>query len=260
MKKLITLFMTTAVAGFITAQNVTFDGTALEDALLNHTPPIDTDSNGVISIAEAQAFTGTLNVSNANLTNHVGLEEFVNITELNISGNKLTSLNVSANSSLETLNCSYQDYTMEAQGILTSLTLGTNPNLKIVNADGNALTNLSLFGVTNLEELRLYDNSLSGLFINGNTALKYLDIANDMAGQNNIYGLNITNNPIETLRASRLANLNNLVGLEGKTTLKKLLVDGCGFAVLDLSSNANLEELNVQSSLNLIGYTKIFVD
>jgi len=252
MKKLITLFMTTAVAGFITAQNVTFDGTALEDALLNHTPPIDTDSDGVISIAEAQAFSGTLNVSYKDLTNHVGLEEFVNITELNISGNKLTSLNVSANNNLETLNCSYQDYTMVAQGILTSLTLGSNSNLKTVNADGNALTFLNTQGCPNLEELRLYDNSLGSLFLSNNTALKYLDIANDMAGQNDLYALNISNSPIEFLRLSRVANINNLIGLEGKTTLKKLLVDGCAFINLDLSTNTNLEELNAQSSPNLI--------
>jgi len=252
MKKLITLFMTTAVAGFITAQNVTFDGMALEDALLNHTPPIDTDSDGVISIAEAQAFSGTLNVSNANLTNHVGLGSFVNITGLNISGNKLTSLNVSGNNNLETLNCSYQDYTMVAQGILTSLTLGSNSNLKTVNADGNALTFLNTQGCPNLEELYLYDNSIASFNLTNNTALKYLDIANDMAGQNNIYGLNITNSPIETLRASRATNLNLIIGLENKTTLKKLLVDGCGFAVLDLSTNTNLEELNIQSNPNLM--------
>ncbi len=76
------------------------------NALLNHTPTIDTNSDGNIQFDEAEAFTGTLNVANKVISDFTGLEAFVNITGFNGSGNFMSELSLEANTVLTSVDFS----------------------------------------------------------------------------------------------------------------------------------------------------------
>ena len=88
-------------------------------------PIIDTNNDGQIQVSEAGALTGNLNLFFNEITQDpsqriqdlTGLEAFINITNLNISGNAVSELNTTSNNSLTSIQAvSY-----------THLTLPTTP-------------------------------------------------------------------------------------------------------------------------------------
>ncbi len=76
------------------------------NALLNHTPIIDTNSDGNIQFDEAEAFTGTLNVANKVISDFTGLEAFINITGFDGSNNFMSELSLEANTALTSVDFS----------------------------------------------------------------------------------------------------------------------------------------------------------
>lgn len=97
---------------------------------------IDTDGlNGKITVADATSIT-SLNLSNSNIKNLTGIEYFTSLTYLDVSNNQITSLDVSNNLLLETLNASSNQ--------LTTLDLSKNTRLRIVYVVNNPLVYLNL--------------------------------------------------------------------------------------------------------------------
>ncbi len=157
---------------------------------------IDANNNGEIEITEAQNVYG-LDVNNLNSetglpnTNLIssldGIENFVNITNLNLSFNNVSTLNLNSLVNLTNLNCSYN--------LLTNLSV-TNPlilveldysgnqipnlnvsqflNLQILNCSENQILNLNITNLTFLTTLYCYTNSLTTLNISNLTNLRYL--------------------------------------------------------------------------------------
>ncbi|WP_432412850.1 T9SS type A sorting domain-containing protein [Rasiella sp. SM2506] len=76
------------------------------NALLNHTPIIDTNTDGNIQFDEAEAFTGTLNLANKVISDFTGLEAFINITGFNGSGNFMSELSLESNTALTSVDFS----------------------------------------------------------------------------------------------------------------------------------------------------------
>ncbi|MCK4344066.1 MAG: hypothetical protein KAX05_02185, partial [Bacteroidales bacterium] len=101
---------------------------------------VDTNGDGVISPAEAEAIT-SLNVSGRLISDMTGIEMFVNLETLLCYDNQLTSLDVSNNTALIYLNC-----------------------------ESNHLTSLVVSNCTNLHYLRCVYNSLFSLDVSNNTA------------------------------------------------------------------------------------------
>ncbi|MEO9514103.1 MAG: CotH kinase family protein, partial [Flavobacteriaceae bacterium] len=83
---------------------VNIPDTNFKTALLASTS-IDTNEDNLISCSEAAAYTGTISVGDKNIGSLAGIEAFVNITGLNCSRNTLTSLDLSYNTALKTLEC-----------------------------------------------------------------------------------------------------------------------------------------------------------
>ncbi len=137
MKKTLLLFITYLCLGVsvILAQNVNIPDFNFKNYLLNNTA-INTNSDTEISVAEAQAFTGTISATSLGITDLTGIEAFVNITILEVYSNILTSLDVSNNTSLTRLHC--------ANNQITTLDVSNIPTLNQVHCQNNQLVELNL--------------------------------------------------------------------------------------------------------------------
>ncbi|OMQ12191.1 leucine-rich repeat domain-containing protein [[Flexibacter] sp. ATCC 35103] len=97
---------------------------------------IDTDGlNGRITTANIATIT-SLDLSNSNIKDLSGIENFTALTFLDCSDNQLTTLDVSKNLALETLNASTNQ--------ITTLDFSKNSKLKIVYVTNNPLISLNL--------------------------------------------------------------------------------------------------------------------
>ncbi len=94
--------------GTLNAQNkeiVNIPDPNFKAALLAHVPEIDTDGDNEISVAEAAALDGTLDLNQKNISDLTGLEAFVNIKKLKLYSNAITgSVDFSANTKLERIS------------------------------------------------------------------------------------------------------------------------------------------------------------
>jgi len=196
MKK-ITLLFAIAATGFVTAQNVNIPDPNFKYALVNHHiiyaaededdipgEIIDTDGDGEISIAEAEAFDGYLFCFLQNISDLTGIEAFPNIKWLDCSINNLTTLDISNNLALELLDCSYNfqlsDLNLSNHTALkflncsfnfqiSDLDLSNNLALEIFDCSGNQFTTLDLSNHTNLIGFACVYNQLTYLNLkNGN--------------------------------------------------------------------------------------------
>jgi len=140
---LLLLFILSYSSNSLFAQNVTIPDVTFKNALLAD-PAINTDNDDEISVAEATAYTGHIDVSGLGIANLNGIEAFTNLFYLDCSHNSLTSLNVSGLTSLTELYC-----------------------------DRNSLTSLNVSGLTTLTHLRCNSNSLSSLNASGLTSLQF---------------------------------------------------------------------------------------
>ncbi len=76
----------------------------LLEALLAYEPAIDLNANQLIETSEAAVFTGALDLSSLGIRNAAGLEAFSSIDALILDDNDFLRLDLSGNSSLESLS------------------------------------------------------------------------------------------------------------------------------------------------------------
>ncbi|MBL0736068.1 T9SS type A sorting domain-containing protein [Flavobacterium sp. GN10] len=162
---------------------------------------IDKDGkNGKVE-STSIAILGTLNVSNSNIKDLTGIEDFASLTSLDCSGNQLKTINVAKNIALTKLNVSKNQLTtldVSAIALLEDLNISNNaftfvsiynnPRLSRLNCSNNAITSLSISDKTNLTALSASFNKIRNLDVSKNTMLKELDCAS-----NDMYNLNLQN-------------------------------------------------------------------
>jgi len=162
---------------------------------------INTNGDDQIQVSEAQEYTGAIKCSNKNISDLTGIEEFVNIIELNCHTNNLTNLDISQNTALTELNCHTNN--------LTSLDLSKNTALTNIRCNINNLEILDLSKNTALTNLNCHTNNLTSLDLSKNTALTQiycninsltsLDLSQNIAlkrlhcNSNNLSSLNVKN-------------------------------------------------------------------
>lgn len=173
---------------------------ALIDLNLDNTSPTN-EIDGLMNSSVASAVTD-LDLSNRDINDLSGIENFINvewlflannnltevnllnnlsITRLMLTGNELTSLDISTLSNLERLLC--------GQNQLTSLTLPTtNSVLNKLECPINNLTSIDLSNSLLLEDILINNNSLSELDFSDNTLITEID-AND----NELTSVNLDN-------------------------------------------------------------------
>ncbi|RED21976.1 gliding motility-associated-like protein [Flavobacterium cutihirudinis] len=201
-----------------------------------------------------------------------GIEAFVKLEMLNLGRfdtnptitNNISNLDLSKNTSLQTLVCSYNK--------LSSLDLSKNINLLTLYLDNNIFTSVDISKNTSLTTFYCNDNKLTSLDISKslnlsnitcyNNQLSSLDISNNSKIQN----LSCSNNPILNLDVSKAPKLvdltcgnNQLTNLDVSTNifLTSLLCPENKLSTLDVSQNTKLINLGcVSNQLTTIDISK----
>ena len=154
MKKTL-LFLGVIFLGFSQAQNVTIPDANFKNYLLADTA-INTNADTEISLAEAQAFTGSLLINGLSIADLTGIEAFVNITRLDCYSNNLTALDVSNNLALTRLHC--------ASNQITTLDISANTQIVDIQCHNNGVLNelnIANGNNYNFTYMKAYGNSLS---------------------------------------------------------------------------------------------------
>ncbi|MUU77447.1 T9SS type A sorting domain-containing protein [Winogradskyella endarachnes] len=236
---------------------------------------INTDYDQEISVAEAQAVTGVLDVSSLAISDLTGIEAFINLTELDCSYNTIAALDVSTITGLANLNCKENNISnLNVQGTslvaldaednsLTSLDVSNLATLTTLNSRSNNILNLNLQGATGLEVLNCSDNSLSTLNVSLNTNLMDLNCSDnnltnvDVTNLTALTTLNISDNAISSIVLTTNSNLNTLtandnnfsnIDVSNNTMLTDLIVASNSLTSIDITNNTMLTAVDFQDN------------
>ncbi|MFM9004647.1 MAG: hypothetical protein ACKOSR_03985, partial [Flavobacteriales bacterium] len=140
--------------------NINIPDTNFKSALLAN-PEINTNGNDEIECLEAILFSGSMNVSDAGITDLTGIEAFTSLGQLNCSFNQLTSLNLSSLQNLSQLLCNNNQ--------LTALDLSSNQLLELIECSNNQINALDLSQNPFINWVICNNNNLQSLNVrNGN--------------------------------------------------------------------------------------------
>ena len=230
----------------IHAQIITFSDIELKNKLLTASPTtyvaidingdsvaIDTNADNEIDVAEAQVIY-ELDIKSSNLTDLTGLENFINLTSLEINLNNLTAFDGTAFTNLDYLNFSNNN--------LTSVDVTGLSNLQIFWAYGNPFTSID---VSSLNALDFFD-------------ISYCDnlIALDVSNLTNLTDLSCgSNDAMTSLTMTGCTALEDLdcqysaltsLDLSGLSSLSTMFASQNNIATIDVTGAVSLGNLNIQ--------------
>ncbi len=177
-----------------------------KEVLVNNTA-LNTNGDQEISATEAQAYAGSIvGVGGDTITikDATGIEYFTKVTNLNLSNNALTALNLSQNTALTDLNVDRNN--------LTELDVSQNTALIQLFLSGNQLTVIDVSDNTALSWLYLDANQLTAIDVSQNTVLGQLQASSnnltdiDVSQNTNLFLLFLKKNDLKKVN---LANGNN---------------------------------------------------
>ncbi|CAM1352936.1 M4 family metallopeptidase [Tenacibaculum halocynthiae] len=225
----------------------------------------DISNDGQVPTALIEVVTD-LDISSQSISDITGIADFTALIDLDVNDNTLTSLDVSNNENLETVNFDNND--------VATLSLGTNTVLSEVSGRYNQLTSVSVSANTGLTNLNLRNNSFSTVDVSANTILRTLNL-----NQTGITSLDVINNPdlaylyisgnsLSSLDISQnplLENINltdsNLTTIDvfNQTVLRILRLSGNNLTELDLTTNVALTQLEcADNNLSLLNFKNGF--
>ncbi|WP_248724555.1 T9SS type B sorting domain-containing protein [Seonamhaeicola sp. ML3] len=230
------------------SQNTFVPDDNFEQALIDlgyDTPPLD-DFVPTVNISNVT----NLDVSNKNITDLTGIEDFVILSILNCSENQIINLDISKNLGLTQLFCD--------KNKLTSLNVINNPLLQILWCDDNQISSLDMSENPDLISLICSENLLTQLNISINTELRILH-----CNQNKLTSIDITkcvfltqlvcdDNFLSSIDTSKNIELqlfltaDNLItsfNLSNNIKLERFRCVRNQLSELDVSKNINLEFL-----------------
>ena len=225
-----------------------FKAALLADAAIN------TIDDGEITVGEAEAYAGAINVSSSSIMDLTGIEYFSNITNLNALANDLGAVDLSNNTQLTEILIQFSD--------VTSLNVTGLDQLFRLNAWSNQLTTLDLSTNAALREMDIKDNSLSSIDVSNNTLLTRLVVNNntslgtlDLSTNPDIVHLQVANcglssgidlsNQLDLVFLSIGSNNLNSLDLAPNTLLQDLRANPNNLTTLDISNNTAIKFLRV---------------
>ncbi|WP_237277653.1 DUF7619 domain-containing protein [Tenacibaculum ovolyticum] len=259
MKKLLLITLLIGYFTIVNAQKIDFLDSNFENALLNHIPKVDTDSNGEISIQEAEAVT-SLNLDNKRISNLSSIEAFVNLETLQAHNNRLRSINLSSNVKLKTLSL-YRNFLTDISLVnnidltkvtlisnsLTSINVSNNLNLKELALSYNEISEIDISNNIELLALNMFDTNLTQIDVSNNTKLSTLSLPNnnlteiDVSNNPDLKSLNLTNS---TLTEIDVSNNSKLMFLYlNSNDISAIDVRSCAIQNIDFSNNPNLKRV-----------------
>lgn len=214
--------------------------TNFEQYLIDENIDSDKILNGQVLTADIENITQVI-LSNKNISDLTGIQDFVSLTELNAANNQITSIDLSKNILLEKL--------FVANNQLTTIDVSNNTKLKTLDVGENSLTNLSIHQLVDLETLSCYKNQLTEInlysnknllaFIANENQLKTVDIRENK----NLFWIDLDDNLLEDLM---LKNENNTkittFSATGNPNLTCIEVDDVNF------SNTNFTEKDASAN------------
>ena len=163
-----------------------------------------------------------------------GIEKLTSLTDLDLYGNNLSSIDLSKNTSLTYLRLGSNN--------LGSIDLSKNTNLTYLGLEFNNLSNIDLSKNTSLTYLRLGSNNLSSIDLSKNTSLTNLDL-----NSNNLSSIDLSKNT-NLIDLELSSNKLSSIDLSKNTSLTDLDLDSNNLSSIDLSKNTSLTDLNLWSN------------
>lgn len=207
----------------------------LSDGEIGAVQDISVTGQSITSIKGIEHFTALETLFVGSPITTLDVSKNTALTSLNCSGTKLTSLDTSHNTKLETLEC-------DGIPTLTSLNVSGNTELKHLYCSKNALAALDLTNNLELEKLSCGENEFTTLDLSRNTNLKYLGFVNSK-----LSSMDLTyNTNLEELYF--FGNNFSAIDVSKNTKLKILHLYENQLITLDTSKNNNLTELKVHNN------------
>ncbi len=199
--------------------------------------------DGKVLTSSVSAVT-TLNITNGSIVNLSGIEDFINLTDLNCNSNKLTNLDLSKNIALKSLKC--------FDNQISSINISKNILLTYLHCDTDYLTTLDVSNNTQLTNLMCVGRSgssitrgtgkLTSLNVSKNTLLTNLDCSS-----NQITALDVSQNTaLKTFNCS--ANRLTSLAISTNTLLTSISCGSNDIQSLDFSNNVLLKTIRSSSN------------
>lgn len=239
MKRIVLILMTALVTPLAALADVAINSTNFPDANFRAFLESEYPSH-IITTSQLNSRTELL-MESKNIADLTGIQYFTQLTKLDCWNNKITSVNLSANTKLKYLNLGY-----------------------------NKLTSINVSAHTDLEELYLQNNQLSSsLNVTHHSQLRTLWVHNNASlvavncSDNNLTNFEVSGcTSLTTLECYDNINLSTITGLASCTNLMYLDCEECRITDLSaLSGMANLAEIycarNLLTSLELSQKTNL---
>ncbi|MFK8059715.1 MAG: T9SS type A sorting domain-containing protein [Polaribacter sp.] len=201
---------------------------------------INVNRDSEIQVSEAEAFTGRIEVKGSGkldkykVKDLTGLEAFTSLTELNIEHNEFTTIDISKNVELLSLEASNNE--------LTGLDVTKNIKLEELELSRNKITSIDVTKNTELTKLWCSFNLLNTLDVSKNWRLFFLELEGnqfttiDVANNIWLKTLNISDNQFTSIDISKNTQLSTLY------CRNNLLTN------LDISKNFKLDDIVCRSN------------
>lgn len=175
--------------------------------------------NDYVPTVNISGYINTLDISNKNINDLTGIQNFVGVAYLYCQNNQLTSINLGENEGLHTLvayNNSLSNLVLpNATGnfrqlsiynnLLTNLNVNNYPFLSFLNFSENNMSSIDISNLSYLNTFYGHNNILTSLDISNNTSL-----VNFRCNDNNLLSLNAQNGNNATISDFRSENNPNL--------------------------------------------------
>ncbi len=227
MKRMILLLLlgsaTMTNAQIVNIPDANFKAYLVGNALIN------TNADAEIQVSEANGFAGSIYCHSLSILNFTGIEAFILLDSLTCSGNSLSTIDLSSNTSLRYLYCVGNSW--------TSLDVSNNAALTYLNCAANSLTTLDVSNNTLLTSLVFTGNSLSAIDITNNSSLLTLGCSNNL-----LSSIDVSNNLLLRYLICRNNSL-SIFDLSNHSDLFWFDADDNNFADLNIANANNINFL-----------------
>ncbi|MEM6720868.1 MAG: LamG-like jellyroll fold domain-containing protein [Bacteroidota bacterium] len=208
-----------------------------------------------VSTAAIETVTN-LNLFSENIADITGIQDFTALTSFIAYDNNFSSIDLSANTNLQTINLSLTP--------VNSFTVGSNTNLTNLNVFGTGLATFDISQCPNLEILSCSFTPITSLDVTANTKLIQIfadETPNlstiDITGLTDLIELRLDNSGIANLDVTTNTALQALrfedtaistIDLSNNTALQSLFASNASLTSLDVSNNTGLQFLGASNN------------